>query len=203
MALKGVSLAEREEFISRDDAGHPKNITAEVDKRIAAAMVGRKTALGDDKEAEIRKAVTSHDDFKPTQFYIGNLTRAQRIELGDMGATPTMKDGGITMSMQRTKRAYSLVQGALKGWDNMYDHEGAPAIFALGTSQVGTGFASSASDASMAHLSQELVHELAAAILDKNGMRTELEKNFEGASQPSADPLSMVGAAPTAPQNKN
>lgn len=205
MAIKGVSLSEKEVLILKSDAGHPDNIRKEAAARWLKDRMNTKgksknttDTPSDDELADYDKKVAEEEAFKPTIFYIGNLTRGQRIELGDMTATPTMRDGGVTMSMQRTRRAYQVVQGGLKGWDNMQTSEGAQASFTLGTSQTAAGFATMVSDESMAHLAGEVISEISIAILDKNGMRTELEKNFEGASQQSVDPHLTAGVAPSA-----
>ena len=180
MAIRGVNLAEKEAWVHPEDPGHPDHPEY-------------KAAIEKGQEPE-----------KPTTYYLGNLTAHDRIELGDMGATPTMRDGGITMSLRNTQRAYEVVKRGLKGWDNQLDHDGKPAKFEEGTLRTATGgFQKCADDAAMIHLPQQIINDLATEILKKNGMTNELEKKFDGAS-PQSDVLSsVIGDAPLAPPTSN
>lgn len=176
MAIRGVNLAEKEAWVHPEDPGHEDH---------------------PDYKAAVEKG---EEPEKPTIYYLGNLTASDRIELGDMGATPTMRDGGITMSLRNTQRAYEVVKRGLKGWDNQLDHDGKPAKFEEGTLRTATGgFQKCADDASMIHLPQQIISDLATQILKKNGMTNELEKKFEGASLQSAGLSSVIGDAPAAP----
>lgn len=176
MAIKGVSLAEREAVILPHDPGHPDNADFK-----AAIKAGRETE-------------------QPTKFIIGNLSRADRIELGDMTTSPTMRDGGVTMEMKRTKRAYAAVERALQGWENMLDANGKPVKFVPGTIQTANGFVAGASEESLAHLSAFDIFALSEIILAKNGITKALEGNSEGALLPSEDTPSLDGLAADAPK---
>jgi hypothetical protein len=192
MAVRGVSLAEREQHILKDDPAHPDQIIKETEKRLSAIPFAEREARRPSIEDNVREEAG-----KPTVFFIGNLTKADRVELGDMTNAPIMRDGGIIMDSRRVKRAYELVQRGLKGWENFLDASGRVVAFQEGTIQnAGAGFSKGVHPEVLAHLSQEQMLELANAVLDKNGMRTELEKNFAGASQPSAANPSVTGDAP-------
>lgn len=173
MAIRGVNLAEKEAWVHPEDPGHHEHL-------------------------DYKKAVEKgYEPEKPTTYYIGNLTASDRIELGDMGATPTMRDGGITMSLRNTQRSYEVVKRGLKGWDNQLDYSGKPAKFEEGTLRTATGgFQPCVSDASMVHLPQQIINDLASQILKKNGMTNELEKKFEGASSQSVGLNSVIGDVP-------
>lgn len=180
MAIRGVSLAEREDYILREDPGHPDH-----PEFIAA-----------------QKANQTPD--KPTTFFIGNLTRADRIEMNDMTTTPVMSGSTVSMTTQRTRKAYEVVRRGLKGWDNMLDAEGNPAKFETITDQVGaSSFREVVSDTSMSVLSSQHIMELADAILLKNGMTEDMAKNFGSVSQPSGDQHSQDGHVQDAPTNKS
>ncbi len=180
MAIRGVSLAEREEVILPHDPGHP-----------------------DHKEykAAVKKGLPLPE---PTKFYIGNLTKACRIEIGDMSTSPTMRDGGVTMEMRRTKKAYMIVQRGLQGWDNMLDHAGNPAKFEQATIPTASGgFVKGASDTCMMLLGADEIDALAKLILEKNGMTRQAEGNFVNPLQQSVAELSESGPATDAPQTNN
>ena len=180
MAIRGVNLAEKEAWVHPEDPGHEDH-------------ADYKAAIAAGKTPE-----------QPTVYYLGNLTSEDRIELGDMGATPTMRDGGITMSLRNTQRAYEVVRRGLKGWDNQLDHDGKPAAFEMGTVRTSTGsFQPCVEGSSMQHLPQMIINDLAQKILEKNGMTAELEKKSEGASPLHADLSSVIGAAPTVPTPSN
>jgi len=176
MAIRGVNLREAEEYILKDDPAHPDNI---------------------EKSAKVI-------DEKPTVFLIGNLTAGDRVELGDMVASPSMKDGAITMSQRRVNKAYEVVRKGLKGWNNMEDYEGKQVAFKEETAQTPQGaFQKVASGESLMHLPQSAIIELSNAILDKNGMRGELEKKLDGASLQSDESLFGIGGAMDAPTPTN
>jgi hypothetical protein len=175
MAIRGVSLSEREEVILPHDPGHPDH-----PEHKKAVKAGRKPE-------------------EPTRFFIGNLTKGCRIELGDMTTSPTMKDGGVTMELRRTKRAYAVVQRGLKGWENMTNHSGNPVKFVGGTVQTAGGFVTGASDESMMHLGADDVDALAKFIIEKNGMTRGTEGNFGAPSLPSDESLSSNGDATNVP----
>lgn len=172
-------MAEREEVILPHDPSHPDN-------------------------AAYKKAIKEGTDpGQPTKFYIGNLSKACRIEIGDLSTSPTMRDGGVTMELRRTKRAYTIVQRGLVGWDNMQDHDGRPAKFDLGTIQTAGGFVKGASDACMQLLSVDDIDALAKVILEKNGMTRQAEGNSAGLSLPFGDLPSASGNATDAPTTKD
>lgn len=181
MALKGVSMAERTEFISPRDPGHPEHPES-------------KSAIAEGKEPP-----------KPTIFYIGNLTRAVRVRIGDLTTTPTMREGyGITMTTRRVERATECVLHGLVGWDNFLDDDDNQIDFTRGTQPDGKGgFGVVVSDECMQRLSADDILELSQAILERNGMTTELEKNFAGASLPFGGQPSATGDAPNAPTTKS
>lgn len=167
MAIKGLSLSEKEAYILKDDPGHPDN--------------------------------AEKSDEKPTIFYIGNLTNADRIEIGDITMTPTMSNSGVSMSMQRMKRIYLTVQRGLKGWENFTDGNDKPIPFEEETANTGGSYRKVASEASMLRLTSEQVVELSEAILKKNGMTKELAKNSAAVSPPSLETLLMGGTAMDVP----
>lgn len=175
MAIRGVSLAEREEFILPMDPGHPDN------------------------QEKARNA--GQDVEEPTIFYIGNLTKAQRVVLGDMANRPAMKDGAMTMEQLRTKRAYLAVQFGLKGWENMQDHTGNPVKFEMGTTQVeGIGFCEAPTDECLVHLPNEAIYLIGEQIMEKNGVLGfstlgGLEKNSEALLPQSGGNSSTDGNA--------
>ena len=179
MAIRGVSMAETEEVILPSDPGNPEN-------------TAYKTAVKLGQEPE-----------KPTKFIIGNLTQACRVEIGDMTTTPTMRDGGVTMEMKRTKRAYETVRRGLRGWSNFVDDKGKVIPFEEGTIPTAGGFIKGASDNSLAHLPQEILFELAVKILEKNGMTKAMEGNFGGVSPQSPGDNSVIGDVTAAPLMKN
>lgn len=196
MAIHGVNLAEKLAFVLPEDPGHPDEINHLIDKaedeEIASGK--RKTSFGTDKRAEMFEAYTAAN--KPTTYMVGNLTSADRIELGDMGATPTMKDSGITMTMRNVQRAYEVVQRGLKGWDNQLDFNGVMVPFITETIRTGGGeFQEAVASSCMVHLPQSVIMSLSTEILRKNGMTAELEKNSEGASLPLTDLNSKIGGA--------
>jgi hypothetical protein len=156
MAIRGVNLSEKEEFIHPDDSGHPDH-------------ADYKAAIKAGKEPE-----------KPTVYFIGNLTANDRVEFGDMAATPTMRDGGITMALRNVAKAYAVVQRGLKGWENQIDNNGDAVAFKLGTAKNAMGEFVPAVDADvMVHLPQFVIIALQNEILRKNGMLAELAKKSE------------------------
>jgi hypothetical protein len=170
MAIKGLSLAEKEPYILKDDPGHPD----------------AKTDTGE----------------KPTIFYLGNLTQADRIEIGDITMTPTMSNTGVSMSMQRMKRTYITVQRGLKGWENFTDEEDKPIPFEESTVKDGSGkFRATVKDECMMRLTSDMIFELGDAILKKNGMTKELAKNSDTPSSLSLENLLSGGIAEAATEN--
>ena len=200
MAIKGVSLAEKEPIVLKSDPAHPDQIKKEVEKRL-------KEFTDPDARAEARSTVeneVAEDAGEPTTFHIGNLTRSDRIELGDLNATPTLKDGGISMQMRRVQRAYALVERGLVGWENMLSATGKVVPFKRGTGQVGeTGFKSVVHEDCMTHFSQEVMLELSEAILKKNGMTSDMVGNSENPLPPLIEGSLESGAATTAPRNSS
>jgi hypothetical protein len=175
MAIKGVSLAEREEVILTIDPGHPDH--ADYKQAIAAGRTPE----------------------KPTKFFIGNLTKAIRIEIGDMTGGATMRDGGITMDMRNARKAYTLVTYGLKGWDNMTDAEGNPVKYTEATSPNGAGgFTTTVSEESMSYLSADVIRMLGHKILEKNGMAAATVGNSVAPSPLSPEKLSEGGTATNA-----
>jgi hypothetical protein len=180
MAIKGLSRSEKEAYILSFDSGNPEH---------------------PDFKAAV-KAETPTD--RPTTFYLGNLTQADRVEIGDITTVPTMNNTGVSMSMQKMKRTYLTVQRGLKGWDNFTDEEGQPIVFESTTTKDSSGkFRETAKDECLQFLDTEMVLELCEALLKKNGMVKEIEKNSEGASPLSLDDLLAGGLATSAPTTTN
>lgn len=177
MAIKGVSHAEREEIILPSDPGHPDH---------------------EDYKAAIK---AGREPEKPTKFFVGNLSKGCRIELGDIGTSPTMREGAITMENRRTKRSYEAVQRALRGWENFTDASGNPIPFELGTVMTNSGPVKGATDETMTRLSADIIFELAEAVLEKNGMIRGLAKGSEAPLSQLGEAISEIGAATTAPQS--
>lgn len=174
MAIRGVNLVEKEEYIHPDDPGHPDH-----EDRIAAEKAGKTPE-------------------EPTIYYIGNLTANDRVEFGDMSATPTMRDGGITMALRNVQKAYAVVQRGLKGWKNMQDSNGKIVEFKTSTVRSGSGgFVEAVSDDCMVHLPQSVILDLSIEIQRKNGMTNALAKKFEEPSLPSDVLSSVTGLAAT------
>lgn len=168
MAIKGLSLAEKEPYILKDDTGNPEHPNYD--------------------ESE-----------KPTIFYIGNLTQGDRVEIGDITMTPTMSNTGVSMSMQRMKKAYLTVQRGIKGWDNFLDENGKAIAFETTTEKDATGkFREVLDHDSVLRLDSDTIFELSDAILKKNGMTKELAKNSDTPSPLSLETLLTGGTAPDA-----
>jgi hypothetical protein len=166
MAIRGVSLSEREEYILADDPGNPEH---------------------PDHKKAVKEGRTPEE---PTIFYICNLTAAQKIEIGDIASSAQMRDATITIANKPVERSYRTVQYGLKGWKNMLDHSGKPVSFEETTINSNGSFVAVASDGSLRHLSNSILHELARKIMEKNGMMNELEKKF-------AAPLQQFGEHPS------
>lgn len=172
MAIRGVNLKEKEIVIHPDDTGNPEH-----PEYIAAVKANKKPD-------------------EPTKYYIGNLTADDRVEFGDMSATPTMRDGGITMDLRNTQKAYEVVRRGLKGWDNQQDSEGKPVAFKTGTGNDGGGkFTEVVSNECMQHLPNFVIMWLSNEIQQKNGMVAELAKKSDAQSQLLEDLNSVTGTA--------
>lgn len=180
MAIKGVNLNEKEEFILPEDPGNPEH-------------------------PEYKLAVeTGKTPEAPTIYYIGNLTSNDRVELGDMTALPTMRDGGITMAMRNTQRAFEVVRRGLKGWSNQLDWMGKPVPFETTTARTTSGqFIEVASEGSLSQLTNDIILQISAQILEKNGMSEATAKKSEGVSPLSADLSLLTGDAPIAAPSNN
>jgi hypothetical protein len=197
MAIRGLSLAEREPHVLKSDPAHPDNIKTEAYQRLLATG----NAVPSDEELAEMEGKVREEIGQPTVFYLGVLTKADRIELGDMTNTPTMKGDGISIGNRRTQRSYEAVRRGLRGWDNFLTEEGRPIPFKEGTMQAGAGFAKVLHDECFAYLPVDVVHELSDAIFLRNGMSPDLEKKSASQSRP-ADALPFAsGAAETAPTN--
>lgn len=186
MAIRGVNLAEKEEFIHPSDPGHPDQIKERIgDKDMTQA-----------KRDELTAKYLKEDP--PTKYFIGNLTATDRVEFGDMSATPTMRDGGITMDLRNTKKAYEVVQRGLKGWENQLDANGKPVEFktSTGTDAQG-GFIVIVDPECMVHLPQKVIMDLSLEIQKKNGMVAELAKKSDAQSLASDALNSAIGSAET------
>ena len=169
MAIHGISLAETENFIIPEDPGHPDNIKL------------------------LKAGVTPEE---PTVFLIGVLTVDDRTELGDMGATPTMRDSGISMQGRETKKAYEIVRRGLKGWTN-FVVGGAPMPFEAVTDNIGASFRIVASSNCMLVMDKDTIQSIANQILERNGMKSTMEKKLEGASLLPNDLGSQLGGVTT------
>lgn len=197
MAIRGLSLAEREAHVLKSDPAHIDNIRTEAYQRLVRAGNSVPT---DDERIDMEDAVREEVG-KPTVFYIGVLTKADRIELGDMTNTPTMKDNGISIGNRRTQRSYEAVRRGLRGWENFLDENGRNIPFKEGTTQAGAGFAKVMHDDCFAYLPVDVVHELADAIFARNGMSPDFEKKFASQSRPADALPSAIGDVTTAPTN--
>lgn len=178
MALRGVSLQETEEFIHPDDPGH-------------------------EDHAEYKKAIKMDlAPEKPTVYKIGNLTQADRVYLGDLTNTPSLREGQMLMTSRNTMRMYEYVKRGLKGWENQLDHEGKPVEFKLATMQDQDGtMRPCVSEESMNILPRSIIFDIAEQIRDKNGMTEDLVKKFSGVSSQPDDQLSETGDVPNVPTN--
>lgn len=180
MAIHGVSFSESEEVILPSDPGHPEHPAYK-----AAEKAGKKPET-------------------PTKFKIANLTKASKIELGDIGTSPTMRNNAITIENLRTKKAFECVQRALRGWSNFTDENGKAIPFEMGTVATIHGtFIPAASDDSMSRLPFDVVFELAELILEKNGMTRQVEKNLENLSPLLNGDSLEIGDAANAQSNNN
>lgn len=206
MAVYGLSLAEREPYILKNDPGHPENLKKEFDTKVSAWTAKNESLPSQDErnaiESEVKRAAGD-----PTIFFVGNLRNEDRIRILDMRQAPTMKDGTISMTTNVARRNYELVQHGLKGWDNfMVPDDSAKEYksleFKMGTAQ-GSSFSAVASSDSMARLTRDMIDELAGAIIDKNGMGDALAKKFEAALLQQDDVLSEIGDAQPAQTNKS
>lgn len=175
MAIRGLSMAEKSPYILKADPGHPEHADHKM-----------KVKAGDAPEA-------------PTTFYIGNLSAADRMEIGDMGATPTMHGGSITMKGNAFTKNYVTVKRGLKGWDNFLDENGNAITFETSTEQLASGeFRALVTDECLSRLGRDDISELASEIMRKNGLTSEMEKNFAGLSQQLVGQPSETGVAQTA-----
>lgn len=193
MAIRGVSLAEREEVVLPTDPAHEDNIKADV----ASRLMGIK----DPTEAQKQEAYEAarRDAGDPTVFIISPLTYDDKIELGDLGGTMTQGQDGMRMSLKATERMYMTVQRSLKGWRNFTKPTGEPIPFSMDTVAVRGQPRSVASAASVAALNKEDIGALARIINEKNGLRTDIEKKLEGLSTPSVVIDGGNSNAPTSP----
>jgi hypothetical protein len=167
MAIYGISLSERSEFILPEDPGNPEN-----------PAYKKAVEAGESTEA-------------PTIFYLGNLTMADRVEIGDMTSSPTMRDGAISIHANRTKRSMTTVRRALKGWDNFTGPDGEVFNFKTETFRRadGTNF-EGPDDATMSHLTNDIVLQLQERIFELNGIEESFEKKLLTQPQPSEGSLS-------------
>lgn len=179
MAVHGVSLSEREPVILNDDPGNPEH---------------------PDYKKAVEKGQTPET---PTTFYIGNLSRADRIEIGDMRPTPSVQGNAMTMQNRQAQKAYETVARGLKGWDNMLTADGKPATFEETTEQRGGKFLPVVAESSMQILTYAMIEELSEKILEKNGLKEATVGNSAGASLQSIGLGSLIGDAPNAPQTSS
>ena len=176
MAIKGLTMAERERVVLPSDTGHPEH-----PEYLKAVKEGRETDA-------------------PTVFIISPLSKGCRVELGDMGPSPVMRDGEVRMDLRGTKRNFAVVERALRGWENYNDENGQPIAFGeLGTIQTAAGLVPGASGAAMQRLHIDTINELASIILSKNGVTKEIVGNSAQLSQPSGGNPSETGLATVAP----
>lgn len=201
MAIKGVSLAESQEFILSSDAGHPDNITKEVERRIKVEARGGKVEAV--RRTEIETEVRNDPAFKPTIFKIGNITKADKVRLGDLTASPTMHGNSVTMTSRRTEKAYETVQRGLTGWENFSDARGNPIPFERSTASLSGNFVTVVSEESMNQLPVSAVYEIAEEILRVNGMTDAMVGNSVVPLQQSEEQPSEAGPATDVPISKN
>lgn len=202
MAIKGVSMAESHDYILKADEGHPDNITKAVERRIKIEARGGK--VDDGRRGEIEAEISNSADHKPTVFKIGNLTKADKVRLGDLTAAPTMHGNAVTMTSRRVERAYEAVQRGLVGWENFLDENGNQIAFERGTAPNGTmGFSPVVAETCMNALPLAAVHELADEILRVNGMSDQMVGNSGDPLLPSVEVPSENGTAPDAPKTSD
>lgn len=192
MAIRGLSLAEREEIILPNDPAHEENIKAAVVDRLKGIKDPTK-AQSDEAYDAARAAAGA-----PTVFIVGPLTYDDKIELGDIGGTMVQGSDGMRMSLKATERMYMTVQRALKGWTNFNDETGRTLPFEMDTIPVRGVPRAVASAKSLALIHKDDVAALARIINEKNGLRTDIEKKLEGLSTPS---VAIDGGNSNAPTN--
>lgn len=192
MAVRGLSMAERHQYILKSDPAHPDKIKQAVEDRIALA----KGKVDDKARAAVEDAVRKEAG-DPTYFYIGNLTHEDKIYLSDLvGNLEQTREGNMRMRNQNTLRMYECVKRALLGWENFCDDHGKVIPFEQVPGMTERGQPRKfVSEDSLTRLHIDVVRELAGEILRVNGVTTELEKKLEGLLQQRSDPLSMIGLA--------
>jgi hypothetical protein len=191
MAVRGLSMAERHRYILKDDPAHPDNISAEVEKRLAA-IGGNK--IGEQERMAVEIAVRNEAG-EPTVFILGNLAHSDKIFLSDLlGNIEQTREGNMRMKNQNTLRMYECVKRALLGWENYLDENGNQIPFEIvpGVSETGQP-RKVVSEKSLNMLHIDVVRELAGEILRINGVTSELEKKLEGLLRQPSDPPSLDG----------
>lgn len=196
MAIRGVSLAEKDRVILKSDLAHPDNIKAEVQKRLNGDDANQEQLdkLKADIEAEVGK---------PTIWIFSPLTVDDRIELGDLDSTmSTTNSGAMQMTMKNTERAYLTVQRALVGWENFEDGKGKPIPFKTETAMIKGQPRTVASKASLNAIDKDTIFEMSRHVSEQNGMRGSLEKKLDGLSTPQVEMVSETSdaTAENAPQ---
>lgn len=187
MAVRGLSMAERQPYIPKDDPAHPDNIRDAVEKQVSASaeVIDRQRA----EELAIEKAG------EPTTFYLGNLTHEDKIYLSDLvGTLEQTREGSLRMKNNNAQRMYECVRRGVVGWHNLLDENDSPIPFELvpGVNDRGQPRKYiSASCLNRMHL--DLIREVAAELFKINGVTTELEKKLQEQLQQQYDPPSLDG----------
>ena len=118
MAVHGVSLAEKDRYILREDPAHPDNLET------AFATRTHKQELSDEQKSEIRRKVEDEAG-QPTVFVLGNLLGEDRTFLGDMGqGMEQTPQGTFRMTTKNTAKMFEVVRRGLRGWENFTDENG-------------------------------------------------------------------------------
>lgn len=191
MAIRGLSMAERQPYILKEDSAHPDTIKEEAKKRCAKL----RSHNGESEqyfEELVRKEVG-----EPTVFFLGNLTHEDKIYLSDLvGSLEQTREGNMRMANRNTYRAFECVRRGLVGWENYMDDSGAIIQFERVPAVTDRGQPRKyVSDDCLNRLHIDIVRELSGEILRLNGVTTELEKKLEGLLQQQSDPHSMDGLA--------
>lgn len=194
MAVHGLSLAESERYILASDPAHPDAIKREYDRRVRA----EKAETQEQRDDILRKLEAEVG--KPTVFLLGNLLHEDRIFLGDMsGGMEQTVQGTFRMTPKNNLKASEAVRRALKGWENFTLPDGTELKFTTAPGQGERGQPRSfVSPESMALLHLDILKELAARILEINGVTGEVEKKLQAALRQGSEQPSLDGTADAA-----
>ena len=196
MAIRGLSMIERQAFILSFDPAHPDSIKAAVDRRVES----REGANHDVDRNAIEDSVRELAG-EPTIFYLGNLTHDDRTYLADMsGNFEQTREGNMRMRNQNTLRVTETVRRGLVGWENFYDDKGNLIPFEMVPGVDDRGKPRKViSPACLSAMTIDMMREVAAEILKINGVTTDLEKKLDGLLRQQSGPHLMDGLAEIAP----